>query len=161
MSGPNAARPRTNSTSSSTVAVLLSSSAIIGGRRTEQSQHVPICREVGLRGSEWVRRDDYAPAVASFLVRYQGWTRKPDERVVRFRLSIERDGQPFQVAFVPVDDKVLEAAELDPPDDQLGTALILEVATDIEQAVVERAIPWLIQGRTTRSHRCPRPACAS
>ena len=79
--------------------------------------------------------------MASFLVRYQGWTRKPDERVVRFRLSIERDGQPFQVAFVPVDDKVLEAAELDPPDDQLGTALILEVATDIEQAVVERAIP--------------------
>jgi hypothetical protein len=91
--------------------------------------------------SEWARRDDYAPGVASFVVRYQGWTRKPDEQVVLFRLSIERDGQPFQVAVVPVSDEVLAAAELEPPDDQLGTALILEVANDIEQAVVQRSIP--------------------
>jgi hypothetical protein len=61
--------------------------------------------------------------------------------VVRFRLSIERDGQPFQAAVVPVGTDLLESAQLDPPDDQLGTALILEVATDIEQAVVERVIP--------------------
>ncbi|HEY3942022.1 MAG TPA: hypothetical protein VGL60_06015 [Acidimicrobiales bacterium] len=79
--------------------------------------------------------------MASFAVRYQGWTRQPEESVVRFRLSIERDGQPFQAAVVPVGTDLLESAQLDPPDDQLGTALILEVATDIEQAVVERVIP--------------------
>ncbi len=80
-------------------------------------------------------------SVASFVVKYQGWVRKPDEPTVLFRLSIEREGQPFQLASVPVDDKVLEAAELEPPDDQLGTALVLEVARDIERAVADGSIP--------------------
>ena len=61
--------------------------------------------------------------------------------MVLFRLSIERDGQAFQLGSVPVDAKVLVSAELDPPDDQLGTALVLEVAHDIERAVVDGSIP--------------------
>jgi hypothetical protein len=79
--------------------------------------------------------------VASYAVKYQGWVRKDDEQVVLFRLSIEREGKQLQFASVPVEDKILADAELDPPDDQLGTALVLEVAQDIEQAVAEGAIP--------------------
>lgn len=79
--------------------------------------------------------------VASFVVKYQGWVRKPDEPIVLFRLSIEKEGKPFQLATVPVDDTVLRSAELEPPDDQLGTALVLEVAPDIERAVADGSIP--------------------
>jgi hypothetical protein len=74
-------------------------------------------------------------------VRYLGWVRLPDEPSVLFRMAIERGGQHFQTASVTVDDKILVAAELEPPDDQLGTALVLEVAHDIEQAVVDGTIP--------------------
>jgi hypothetical protein len=74
-------------------------------------------------------------------VKYQGWVRKTDESVVLFRMSIEREGEQFQLASVPVEDKILDDAELNPPDDQLGTALVLEVAQDIEQAVAEGSIP--------------------
>jgi hypothetical protein len=55
---------------------------------------------------------------------------------------VHRTGRKqLQFASVPVEDKILADAELDPPDDQLGTALVLEVAQDIEQAVAEGAIP--------------------